>query len=149
LFLRDRVAQANKHLGSAAKDAGVHSGLEFAVFQNAGYEGLYGGFTLATIKRMKGLPRREDLLDRAGHAELAANEFRITQTEQKLRRDAVQGAAAATATHREVGKEVRDTIKRIGGTMPEHLAPEPNIKKIEAQRRKRLRSPAKPPPALE
>jgi len=142
MFLRERVTQANRHLSGAAKRAGVRTNMEFAIFQDAGYRGLYGGFSLKDIKRMKGLPGAADLLDRAGHAELAANEFRITQTEQKLSREPISGAKAVTDTHHGVGREVRASIARIGGTMPEHLPAEPSIKKIAAKRRKAV---AKPP----
>lgn len=117
--LRERVKLANRHLGGAAKYAGVQN---FGVFYDAGYRGLYGGLGLADIKNRKGIPAKEDLLDRAGRAELAANEFKATQTEQRLTRDKVQGQQNATTVHHAVGKEVRAAIARIGGTMPENLA---------------------------
>lgn len=132
--LRERVRDRNKSLASAAKQAGVQ---KFAVFQAAGYQGLYE-MGLADIKRKKGISKNEDLLDRAGRTELAANEFRITQTEEKLVRDRVNTEQQAINTHREVGQEVRKTIKKIGGTMPENLPPEPSIKKLVNRRRKLL-----------
>jgi DNA-damage-inducible protein D len=148
LLLRERVTKGIKNLNSAAKDAGVSTAPEFARFHAAGYRGLYG-LSLKQIKRIKGLPKNDDLLDRAGHAELAANEFRITQTEQKIRREKVKGAQAATYTHQSVGREVRDTIARIGGTMPELLAPEPSIKKLSAARRRELAATTKAPDSLD
>jgi DNA-damage-inducible protein D len=138
LQLRERVRKGNKALLSAAKNAGVSN---FPSFQDAGYRGLYGGLGVREIKRLKNIPKNDHLLDRAGRAELAANEFRITQTEQKLVREKVKGQTEATETHREVGKEVRQTIQKIGGTMPENLIAEPSIKLIERQRKhaKKLR----------
>ncbi len=130
--LRERVKLANRHLGGAAKYAGVQN---FAVFYDAGYRGLYGGLGLAGIKNRKGIPDKEDLLDRAGRAELAANEFKPTQTEQRLTREKVQGHGNATRVHHEVGKEVRAAIARIGGTMPENLPAEESVKKLKARRK--------------
>jgi DNA-damage-inducible protein D len=131
LELRDRVKKANKHLGDAAKDAGVQS---WALFHDAGYRGLYG-LALKEIKERKGLDRKDDLLDRAGRTELAANEFRITQTEQALKRDHIQGDPQARETHRKVGEAVRKTIQELNGTMPEDLPAEPSLKKLTAARR--------------
>ena len=90
---------------------------------------------LTDIKAFKKIPETEDLLDCAGRAELAANEFRITQTEQKLKRDGIQGEERAFRTHEIVGREVRSAIKRVGGTMPEHLPPEAPIKKLIAEQK--------------
>jgi|WetSurMetagenome_2_1015567.scaffolds.fasta_scaffold01227_4 DNA-damage-inducible protein D len=126
LQLRDRVKNANKDLNSAAKDAGVQ---RYALFHDAGYRGLYE-MGLSDIKRKKGLLDKEDLLDRASRAELAANEFRITQTEVKLVRDKINNEKDAVATHREVGREVRATIKKLNGVMPEELPAEASIKKL-------------------
>jgi len=134
--LRERVKAANKYLGSAAKNAGVSN---FAFFFDAGYRGLYGGLSLTDIKQKKGIPPKDDLLDRAGRAELAANEFKATQAEQRLTREKIQGQSIATRVHHEVGKEVRAAIKKIGGTMPEELLPEESVKKLRAKR-KRLRN---------
>jgi DNA-damage-inducible protein D len=130
--LRERVKLANRHLGGAAKVAGVQ---DFADFYAAGYRGLYGGLGLLQIKAHKGIPAKDDLLDRAGRAELAANEFKATQTEQRLSREKVRGHGSATRVHHEVGKEVRAAIARIGGTMPENLPAEESVKKLKARRK--------------
>ncbi|MDO8750765.1 MAG: DNA damage-inducible protein D [Dehalococcoidia bacterium] len=129
--LRDRVKSANTHLASAAKHAGVEN---FGLFHDAGYRGLYSK-GLQDIKMHKGIGAKEDLLDRAGRAELAANEFRITQTEDALSKQGIVGDQEARVTHRRVGSEVRATIKKIGGTMPEDLPPEPSIKKLRGKQK--------------
>jgi DNA-damage-inducible protein D len=108
----------------------------FGVFHDAGYIGLYG-MGLAEIKRKKNIPDSEALLDCAGRVELAANDFKITQTEQKLRTENIQGQQAAINTHQNVGREVRETIRKIGGPMPEDLRPEIHIKKLNAAQKKR------------
>jgi DNA-damage-inducible protein D len=138
LQLRERVSENNKKLAGAAHDAGVLS-RSFGEFQNAGYRGLYGGLDAEGIKARKGLERREEILDRMGRAELAANDFRITQTEEKLRNERIVGQARAIATHHEVGKKVREAIEEIGGTMPEDLPAEPSIKPLLNERRRRSR----------
>lgn len=125
--LRNRVRSANKDLSSVAKNAGVQ---RFDIFHDAGYKGLYG-MGLRDIKQYKGIEKKDDLLDRAGRAELAANEFRITQAEQKIVREGIKGQEEATKTHKEVGKKVRDTIKKLGGTMPEDLPVETSLKKLK------------------
>jgi DNA-damage-inducible protein D len=125
--LRGRVAEANIHLGAAAQEAGVQ---DYALFHNAGYRGLYG-LDLRSIKARKGLAPKEELLDRAGRAELAANEFRITQTEAALKRGPARGQVNAEEIHKKVGAKVRSTIEELGGTMPEDSPAEPSIKKIE------------------
>jgi len=132
LLLRDRVKDANKKLGGAAKEAGVRSQM-FGIFQDAGYKGLYGGLGYQTIKNKKGIGEKEDLLDCIGRAELAANEFRITQTEEKIRIDKVTGEQAAIDTHHAVGKKVRKAIEDIGGTKPELLPRAPSIRKLAQQ----------------
>ncbi|HEY4879932.1 MAG TPA: DNA damage-inducible protein D [Candidatus Acidoferrales bacterium] len=132
--LRDRVADHNKQLNAAAKDAGVPSG-KFGLFHDAGYRGLYE-MSYQEIKAKKGIAASDTVLDCAGRVELAANEFRITQTEQKLRVKNVKGQNLAISTHLEVGKEVRATIKRIGGPMPEDLPAEPHIRKLKAASKK-------------
>jgi len=126
ILLRVRVKDANKSLNSTAKKTGVQ---RYAIFQDAGYKGLYE-MGLAEIKKKKGIPKKEHLLDRAGRTELAANEFRITQTEDKLIRDNINSEKQAINTHREVGEEVRKTISKLGGVMPEDLPPEEPIKKL-------------------
>ncbi len=129
--LRDRVREANRALGGAAKGAGVQ---KYALSHDAGYKGLYG-MGLSDLKSHKRLETSDDLLDRAGRVELAANEFRITQTEDKLRRDQVKGEAPAIRTHLEVGEAVRRTIRNLGGTMPEGLPAEPSIKRLTSKQR--------------
>lgn len=136
LELRERVKIANKHLGDAAKDSGVQN---YALFHSAGYQGLYN-LKLNEIKKRKGINPKEELLDRAGRTELAANEFRITQTEEVLKREGISGDNAARKTHKRVGKEVRNTISKIGGTMPEDLLAEPSIKKLIGDARKKRKS---------
>ena len=132
IALRDRVRKGNKLLAGTAKSAGVK---RLGLFTDAGYRGLYG-MGLTEIKSRKKIPPKEDLLDCAGRAELAANEFRITQTQQKIERERIQGEGPAIHAHRTVGEQVRDAIGRIGGTMPEDLPKEEPIKKlIDAQNR--------------
>ncbi len=137
LAIRKEMKEHNKLLVAAAKDAGVESTLDYAIFQNCGYKGLYGGMTARDIKAHKHLGKNDDILDYMGHEELAANLFRATQTEAKLRRENIQGKEKANQTHYEVGKEVRETIERLGGTMPENLpTPEKSIKQIEREQKK-------------
>ncbi len=146
LSLRERVSENNKKLAQAASEAGVLSP-NFGLFQDAGYKGLYGGLGIADIKEHKQIDQREDLLDRMGRAELAANDFRITQTEEQLRRESTIGQAKAIQTHHEIGKTVRKAIEEIGGTMPEELEPEPSLKPLlDAKRRKQKKL---PPPTSE
>lgn len=134
LLLRDRVKQANKALNAAARRAGVQ---KYAIFHDAGYKGLYGGIDQADIKARKGIPAQDALLDRIDRAELAANEFRITQTEQKLDRDRVNTEPRAIQTHHDVGVEVRATIRRIGGTLPEDLPAAAPIRALRPGRRRK------------
>jgi len=142
LSLRERVSENNKKLAQAASVAGVLSP-NFGLFQDAGYKGLYGGLGVADIKERKQIDQREDLLDRMGRAELAANDFRITQTEERLRRERAIGQTKAIQTHHEVGKTVRKAIEEIGGTMPEELAPEPSLKPLlDTKRRKQKKLPS-------
>lgn len=134
--LRNKIRQHNSQLADAAKDAGVVESGDYAVFQNHGYMGLYGGLKTADIHRRKGLKKSQKILDHMGSDELAANLFRATQTRQKLLRDKVVGKEAANQTHLEVGAKVRQTIKELGGTMPEDLPAAESIKKLEAKRQK-------------
>jgi DNA-damage-inducible protein D len=136
LQLRERVSENNLKLAEAAHQAGVLS-RSFGEFQNAGYEGLYGGLDVDGINTRKGLGKGEEVLDHMGRAELAANDFRITQTEEKLRRERIIGQSRAIATHHEVGTRVREAIREIGGTMPEDLPPEPSIKPLLSGKRRR------------
>jgi DNA-damage-inducible protein D len=138
LLLREEMRQHNVQLADAARDAGVVESIDYAIFQNHGYMGLYGGLKQEDIHRRKGLKKSQKILDHMGSTELAANLFRATQAEEKLRRDEVKGKDAANRTHREVGAKVRKTIQELGGTMPEKLPVAESIKKIETKQRKRL-----------
>jgi len=138
ILLRKEIRRHNAQLADAAKDAGVIEPIDYAIFQNHGYMGLYGGLRQEDIHRRKGLKKSQKILDHMGSTELAANLFRATQAEEKLRREAVKGKDAANRTHREVGAKVRQTIKELGGTMPEELPVAESIKKIETKKRKQL-----------
>lgn len=138
LAIRKEMIEHNKLLVAAAKDSGVETQKDYAIFQNAGYKGLYGGLTAGDIKTRRNLGKNENILDHMGYEELAANLFRATQAEAKLRRENIQGKENANAAHYEVGKAVRDTIKGLGGTMPEDLpTPTKSIKQIEREQKKR------------
>ncbi len=130
LMLRDEIVEHNKRLASAAKGAGVVQPVDFAIFQNFGYRGLYGGLDRAGIQRIKGLQSTQNILDYMGSTELAANLFRATQAEEKLKRENINGKHAANEAHHQVGQKVRQAIKDIGGTMPEKLTPAEDIKKV-------------------
>lgn len=137
LAIRNELAAHNKHLAAAAKDAGVESSLDYAIFQDHGYKGLYGGLGAKDIHAHKGLKKSQKILDHMGSTELAANLFRATQTEEKLKREKVQGKREANKAHYEVGEKVRATIKELGGTMPEALpTPAQSVKKIESAKKK-------------
>ena len=138
LAIRKEMIEHNKLLVAAAKDAGVETQKDHAIFQNAGYKGLYGGLTAGDIKSRRNLGKSENILDHMGYEELAANLFRATQAEAKLRRENIQGKENANAAHYEVGKAVRDTIKGLGGTMPEDLpTPTKSIKQIEREQKRK------------
>ncbi|WP_334179609.1 DNA damage-inducible protein D [Pseudoxanthomonas sp.] len=140
LAIRNELAAHNKYLAAAAKEAGVDSPLDYAIFQDHGYKGLYGGLGAKDIHTRKGLKKSQKILDHMGSTELAANLFRATQTEEKLRRDQVQGKTQANRTHEQVGQKVRQTIQELGGTMPEHLpAPESSIRQLETAKKKQLK----------
>ncbi len=140
IAIRQEMKEHNKMLVAAAKDAGVETTLDYAIFQNYGYMGLYGGLKASDIKERKGLKKSQDILDYMGYEELAANLFRATNTESKLRRENIQGKQEANKTHFEVGKKVRDTIKDLGGTMPEDLpTPEKSIQQLEREQKKKLK----------
>ena len=137
VFLRDELREHNKLLVATAQDAGVESNLDFAIFQNHGYMGLYGGLDAKAIHKKKELKKSQKILDHMGSTELAANLFRATQTEEKLKRDKIQGKDEANKTHYEVGKKVRETIEDIGGTLPEDLpTPDSSVKKLEKEMKK-------------
>ena len=141
LAIRAEMKRHNAMLADAAHNAGVIEPLDYAIFQNYGYQGLYGGLKSGDIRKRKGLKPKDDILDHMGSTELAANLFRATQTEEKLRRENVQGKQNANRTHYEVGKKVRQTIKDLGGTMPEDLpTPEKSIKQLEKEQKKALKS---------
>lgn len=139
LFLRNELAKHNAQLASAAKDAGVLDSKDYAIFQNYGYKGLYGGLDAKAIHAHKGLKKSQKILDHMGSTELAANLFRATQTEEKLRRDCIQGKQKANQTHYQVGAKVRQTIKELGGTMPEDLPTADSIKSLERKEQKKLK----------
>lgn len=134
LELRDRVREAVKHLNSAASRSGV---INYAFFHDAGYRGLYG-MGLKAIKAKKGISPKEELMDRAGRAELAANEFRYTQTEERLKSEKTKDGDRAQIVHNEVARKVRQAIKDIGGTLPENLAAERSLKKLSRKTQKTL-----------
>lgn len=138
LFLREQMKMHNKQLADAASNAGIEAGLEYAIFQDYGYQGLYGGLKAKDIHARKGLKKSQKILDHMGSTELAANLFRATQTEEKLRRENIKGKMKANQTHYEVGKKVRQTIEELGGTMPEDLPTVDSIKKLERQKKKEL-----------
>ena len=136
-YQRDLTRKGNYSLNQAAKNAGVKN---FDKFHNAGYKGLYNGETADDIAKRKGLRYREDILDNMGSEELAANLFRITQTESRLKKDKIQGENEANKTHYKIGKIVRNAIKKAGGTMPEDLpTPEKSLKQLEKENRQRLK----------
>ena len=137
LYQRNLTKKGNASLNQTAKKAGVKN---FDRFHNSGYKGLYNGETADDIAKRKGLRYREDILDNMGSDELIANLFRISQTEQKLRRDKVDTENVANITHYEVGAKIRKTIKELGGTMPEDLpTPKKSIKQIEKEQIKTMK----------
>lgn len=134
LFIRGEVTEENKKLFSTAKRAGV---TKFGSFNNAGYLGLYG-MSIKDIENKKGIKKGE-LLDCAGTTELAANLFRITQTDEKIKKDKIKGDVQASNVHFMVGGKVRQTIKDIGGTTPENLPPERHIKELRKDKKRFLK----------
>lgn len=133
-YQRNLTRKGNYSLNIAAKNAGVKN---FDKFHNAGYKGLYNGETADDIAKRKKLRYREDILDNMGSEELIANLFRISQTEQKLKRDDVNSESKANKTHYEVGSKIRNTIKELGGTMPEDLpTPDKSLKELEKENKK-------------
>ena len=141
LAIRNEMKRHNIALADAAHDAGVIEPKDYAIFQNKGYQGLYGGLGVKEIHARKGLKKNQKILDHMGSTELAANLFRATQAEEKLRRENIQGKTAANQAHYEVGRKVRQTIKELGGTMPEDLpTPEKSVQQIEREvERKKLK----------
>lgn len=136
LMLRQEVKTHNVKLAGAAKDAGVVGSKDYAIFQNHGYMGLYGGLSAQDIHHHKGLKKNQHILDHMGSTELAANLFRATQTEEKLRRENIKGKEQANRTHRQVGQKVRKTIQELGGTMPEQLPVAEDIKKLVSKKKR-------------
>ena len=139
LAIRSELRTHNSQLADAAKDAGVIEPKDYAIFQNHGYAGLYGGLIAQDIHAQKGLKKGQQILDHMGSTELAANLFRATQAEEKLRREKIVGKDKANRAHRDVGVKVRQTIKELGGTMPENLPAAGSIRKLEAKAKKALK----------
>lgn len=138
LYTRRNVKDKNKYLFDTAKSAGVKN---YGKFNNYGYRGLYNGETAQDIAHRKGIPEKEDILDYMSSTELAANLFRITQTDEVLKNKNINNEDDACKTHHNVGQAVRQTIKRIGGTMPEDLpTPSKSAKQIEKEKQKELKS---------
>ena len=136
-YQRNLTRKGNYSLNQTAKKAGVKN---FDKFHNAGYKGLYNGETADDIAKRKGLRYREDILDNMGSEELAANLFRITQTESRLKRDNIQGEKKANKTHYTIGKNIREVIAKNGGTMPEDLpTPKKSLKELEKENKKSLK----------
>jgi DNA-damage-inducible protein D len=140
LLLRAEMKKHNKNLAGVAKQSGVVQPLDYAIFMDHGYRGLYGGLGMRDIHERKRLKPKEHILDHMGSLELAANPFRTTQAEDKLRRENVRSKDVANRIHNEVGRKVRRTIHELGGTMPENLPVAENIKKVESREKKRLKA---------
>jgi DNA-damage-inducible protein D len=140
LLLRAEMKKHNKKLAGIAKQSGVVQPLDYAIFMDHGYRGLYGGLGRRDIHQRKRLKSKQNILDHMGSTELAANLFRATQTEEKLRRENVRHKEHANRIHNEVGRKVRRTIHELGGTMPENLPSAESIKKVESREKKRLRA---------
>jgi len=139
MLLRKELKAHNKQLVETASRSGVETHLDFAIFQNHGYQGLYGGLSAKDIHKKKGLKKSQQILDYMGSSELAANLFRATQAEDKLRRENIKGKIKANKAHHQVGVKVRQTIKELGGTMPEDLpVPETSVKSLEKSCKKKL-----------
>ena len=139
IAIRNEMKTHNKSLAEAAHNAGIIEPKDYAIFQNKGYQGLYGGLNQKDIHTRKGLKKSQNILDHMGSTELAANLFRATQTDEKLRNENVQTKSEANNIHYEVGKKVRQTIAELGGTMPEDLpTPKKSIKQIEREEAKRI-----------
>jgi DNA-damage-inducible protein D len=141
LVVRGDIKQWNQMLAETAHKAGVITDKEFAVFQNSGYMGLYGGETVEVIHKRKGLTPKQKILDYMNSQELVANLFRISLADEKIRNEKIQGADNANDVHYQVGREVRDTIKRVKGVLPEnHPTPAKSIEQIQKEQLKKLKS---------
>jgi DNA-damage-inducible protein D len=139
LLLRAEMKKHNKNLAGVAKQASVVQPLDYAIFMDHGYRGLYGGLGMRDIHARKRLSSKEHVLDHMGSTELAANLFRATQTEEKLRRENVRNKIQANRIHNDVGRKVRRTIHELGGTMPENLPVAESIKKVASREKRRLK----------
>ncbi|HKT37799.1 MAG TPA: DNA damage-inducible protein D, partial [Ktedonobacterales bacterium] len=141
LYLRDEIAERNLQLAETASEAGVITTRDFAVFQNHGYRGLYGGETAKDIANRKGLKPGQAILDHMNFSELAANMFRIAQTEEKLRREDITGKDAANQAHFAVGRVVRRTIQELGGTLPEDQpTPTKSIQQVRREQQPQIQA---------
>ena len=139
LQIRQDIKEHNISLAEAANQAGIKEPRDYAIYQNEGYKGLYGGLGVKQIHARKGLKKSQKILDHMGSTELAANLFRATQTDEKLRREGIKGKLQANKVHHDVGAKVRQTIKELGGTMPEDLAtPTKSIQQIKKEKQKNL-----------
>ncbi len=138
LGYREDLKGRNKTLAATAKRAGVVEPIDYAIFQNHGYQGLYGGLTMQDIHKRKKLKKSQHILDHMGSSELAANIFRAAQTEEKIRRERISGKEKANRAHREVGAKVRQTIQELGGTMPENQPTTEKSAKQLGQKGKKL-----------
>ncbi len=136
LETRQQTTAEFKALSGAAKEAGVQDKM-FGMFHDTGYKGLYGGFGVDAIKARKGIPPKENLMDRMGTTELIANQFRMSQTREKLKRDNIKNPRDAMVTHEMVGKKVRSAIEEIGGTLPENIPPAESIQNVEKRLKKK------------
>ena len=141
LVVRGNIKQWNQLLAEAAHNAGVITDEEFAIFQNAGYMGLYGGMTVSDIHTKKGLKKNEKILDYMGSTELIANLFRISQTEEKLKRDEISTAIEANNTYYDVADKIRKAIIEMGATLPEDLpVSDKSVQTIEREEIRKLRN---------
>lgn len=139
LLLRNEIAKHNVTLAAAARSAGVTGPTDYAIFQNHGYMGLYNGLDAKGIQQKKGLKKYQHILDHMSSTELAANLFRATQMEEKLRKENIKSKMKANETHFEVGKKVRQTIRELGGTVPEKLPVASSINKVDDKCKKSLK----------
>ena len=140
LFLRNELKEHNKQLVDTAYKSGVETNMDFAIFQNHGYKGLYGGLDAKGIHQKKGLKKSHKILDYMGSTELAANLFRATQAEEKLKKDKIKDKHSANQTHYKVGQKVRQTIEELGGIMPEELdVPKKSILKVEKEQKTKIK----------
>jgi len=140
LLLRAEMRKHNKKLAGVARQAGVVRPVDYAIFMDHGYRGLYGGMSARDLHARKQLRSKEQILDHMGSTELAANLFRTTQTEEKLRRENARHKDDAGRIHEEVGRKVRRTIHELGGTMPENLPSAESIRKVESREQRRLKA---------